>query len=210
MNLTIPENEWPRVLPGFDHIARNWDSAHNLCSAKILPGEYYVTRGEEVLHTVLGSCVSACVRDLDTGVGGMNHFMLPEAKAGQSNWGLETRYGVAAMESLINEILKQGARKSRLEIKLFGGGEILNMQTSNVGQRNAEFALNFMEVEGFEVVSQDMGGPHPRKVLFFPHEGRVMIRRLRSLQVEAVAAQERQYECSIGDDSPTGEIELFD
>lgn len=210
MNMRSSREQWPDVMAGFNHISRSWDNTHEMCSAKILPGEYYVTRGQEIINTVLGSCVSACIRDVDTGIGGMNHFMLPNATTGTGNWEMETRYGVAAMESLINDILKQGGRKSRLEIKLFGGGDILDMRTSNVGKRNVEFAINFMEVEGLNVASQDLGGEHPRKVLFFPHDGRVMVRRLRSLQAQAVAAQEVKYETNIVTQKKSGEIELFD
>ena len=208
--MNLSRDQWPTPIVGFEHISRSWDAANDVCSAKILPGEYYVTRSPEMIQTVLGSCVSACIRDLDTGVGGMNHFMLPEANgSGGGSWKMETRYGLAAMESLINDILKQGARKSRLEIKLFGGGEILNMQTSNVGSRNVEFALDFMRVEGFNVVSQDLGGPHPRKVMYFPENGKVMVRKLRSIQAQAVCDQERQYESKIDNKTQSGEIELF-
>ena len=124
----VPQNrdQWPEVLPGFGHISRIWDSTQNLCASKILPGEYYVTCHDEIITTVLGSCVSACIRDPSTGVGGMNHFMLPgdttkrlDQWAGRDS--LATRYGIAAMETLVNDILKLNARKSRLELKLFGG-----------------------------------------------------------------------------------------
>lgn len=206
----------PPTLPGFEHIGRIWDHTHKAPSAKILPGEYYVTTNEECITTVLGSCVSACIRDPVTGVGGMNHFMLPGEQGNNSSWGADdglstARFGVTAMEMLINEILKQGARKDRLESKLFGGGEILAMEFNNVGARNAAFALEFMATEMLSVAAQDLGGPHPRKVMFFPKTGRCLVRRLRSLQTEIVAAQERQYQADISkaeDDS--GDIELFD
>src|SRR6185312_3936064 len=103
-------------------------------SVKILPGEYYVTKADETVTTVLGSCISACVRDPKLNIGGMNHFMLPEDKFRPNN-GLETavgtatRYGSHAMESLINDLLKLGAARDRLEIKLFGGGRILSGMT---------------------------------------------------------------------------------
>ena len=78
----IRRQKWPPVLPGFTHISRYWDASHQLTRAAIRPGEYYVTRNEEIISTVLGSCVSACIRDVRTGVGGMNHFMLPGNSAG--------------------------------------------------------------------------------------------------------------------------------
>ena len=124
--LSHNRHDWPEVLPGFDHIKRIWNSAQNLCASKILLGEYYVTCHNEIITTVLGSCVSACIRDPDTGVGGMNHFMLPgDMKKTLDQWGgkdnLVTRFGIGAMEKLINDILQRGSRKDRLELKLFGG-----------------------------------------------------------------------------------------
>ena len=120
----------PSVLPGFESIKSYWDSQHQLYSARILPGEYYVSGGEEIISTVLGSCVSACVRDPDIGVGGMNHFMLPEissssSSSGSGSFSEATRYGFFAMEQLINEILKAGGRRENLEVKLAGGGRVI-------------------------------------------------------------------------------------
>ena len=179
-------DKWPQVLPGFDHITRIWDSTQNLCAAKILPGEYYVTCHHEIITTVLGSCVSACVRDPGTGVGGMNHFMLPgDPRKRLDQWGgkdsLATRYGIAAMESLVNDILKQGARKDRLELKLFGGGKVLAMDLNDVGERNIQFAKQYLKTEGLVVVAEDLGETFPRKVNYVPKTGKVLVRRLRSL-----------------------------
>lgn len=216
MSMLAPDRQqWPEALPAFRDIARSWDSAHDLCSARILPGEFYVTRSDEMITTVLGSCVSACIRDPDTGVGGMNHFMLPgDSGKPHDKWGgedsLVTRYGVAAMETLINEILKQGSRRNRLELKLFGGGRVLAMDTMNVGQRNIDFVRSFVDMEGMLVAAEDLGGPYPRKVNFFPRSGKVMVKRLRSLQNRTVAAQEKQYESTLGAKEIPGEIDLFD
>lgn len=206
---------WPPVPQGFSHISRLWDSTHNLCAARILPGEYYVTPNDEIITTVLGSCVSACIRDPLTGVGGMNHFMLPGAgQNGSGSWSgddsLTTRYGIAAMESVVNDILSQGARKCDLEVKLFGGGKVLAMEVNNVGERNVEFVRDFVRVEGLSVVAEDLGGTHPRKVNYFPRTGKVMVRRLRSLQNQTVANQDRAYEATMEKRKSPGEIELFD
>ncbi len=205
----------PPVLPGFSHIARSWDNQNDISAAKILPGEYYVTSGNELITTVLGSCVSACIRDPDTGVGGMNHFMLPGGNGRtMEKWGgancLVTRYGVAAMESLINDILKMGARKSRLEVKLFGGGEVLQMQTNNVGKQNVLFVEEFVAAEGLNVLASDLGGPHPRKINFFPRTGKVMVRRLRTLHKISIADQEKAYAKNLSKPQAAGEIDLFD
>ena len=129
-------------------------------------------------------------------------------------WGgtdcLSTRYGVAAMEALINELMKQGSHKDCLELKLFGGGEVLRMQSNNVGERNINFVTEFVESERMTVVAEDLGGRHPRVVNFFPKSGKVMIRRLRSLQSKAIATQERTYERALNNQEELGEIDLFD
>lgn len=212
--LAVDAQGWPQALPAFKHIARQWDAKLGMCAARILPGEFYVTRGEEVITTVLGSCVSACIRDPDTGVGGMNHFMLPgDNGARHDQWSglgcLETRYGVAAMENLINEVLKQGSRKSRLQLKLFGGGKVMAMEANNVGQRNIDFVTNFVSAEGMTVASKDLGGPWPRKVKFFPRTGKVMVKRMEPLQCQSVLEQEKQYESTLGSREAPGEIDLF-
>lgn len=212
---SLDRQEWPEALPAFCHIARQWNAKFGLCAARILPGEFYVTRNNEIITTVLGSCVSACIRDPDTGVGGMNHFMLPGDNGRQhGQWGgagcLVTRYGVAAMETLINEIIKQGSRKNRLELKLFGGGAVLQMEKNKIGQRNIDFIRDFARAEGMAVAAEDLGGPWPRKVKFFPRSGKVMVRRLHSLQVQTVVAQEKKYETTLGNKEIPGEIDLFD
>ena len=211
---SIDDNRCRPALPGFNHITRMWDARENLCASKILPGEYYVTEQDEIITTVLGSCVSACIRDPDTGFGGMNHFMLPGDDAKNlGKWGgqdcLSTRYGIAAMENLINDLLKQGAQKHRLELKLFGGGKIMDMDINNVGERNVEFAKQFVQTEGLVPLAEDLGGPYPRKVNYFPKTGKVMVRRLRSIQKKAVLEQDKRYESTLTKKEIPGDIELF-
>ena len=145
----------------------------------------------------------------------MNHFMLPGDTARRlDQWAgkdsLATRYGIAAMEKLVNDILKLGARKTRLELKLFGGGKVLSMNINDVGARNIQFVRQFVATEGFTVVAEDMGSTYPRKVNYFPKTGKVMVRRLRSLQNQAVVEQEKKYETTLGNKEIPGEIELFD
>src|ERR1700681_2029808 len=165
--LSTVRPEQPLMLPAFAHMQRFWDPQLNSWTVKILPGEYYVTRGEEAISTVLGSCISACVRDPVKNVGGMNHFMLPEdVSTGPNNWldpavGLATRYGSYAMESLINDLLKLGATRERLEIKVFGGGRILAGMT-DVGERNIDFIKSYIKLEGLHIAAEDMGGTQPR------------------------------------------------
>jgi chemotaxis protein CheD len=208
--------EQPPILPGFAHMQRFWDPESDRWTVKILPGEYYVTKSDEAISTVLGSCVSACVRDPSRNLGGMNHFMLPEdASVGHNNWldpavGLATRYGSYAMESLINDLLKLGAARERLEIKLFGGGRILTAMT-DVGARNIDFIKNYMQLEGYKVAAEDLGGMQPRKVVYFPASGRAKLRRLRPVENRIISHHEQLYLASIGNKAAGGgDVELFD
>ena len=130
-----------------EHLAGNryHDRNFGLDAAKILPGEYFVSENGMLLVTVLGSFVAACIRDTDAGIGGMNHFMLPD-EGGRDILGSSARYGTYAMEVLINHLLKLGARRNRLEAKVFGGGAVLtSLSSSNVGARNAEFVLDYLK-----------------------------------------------------------------
>jgi len=117
----------PKVLPGFESIAMYWDNTHQQYSARIKPGEFYVTRGEEIITTVLGSCVAACIRDKVSGIGGVNHFMLPDSGGGDNGKPVteSARYGSYAMEVMINTIMSHGGRRGALEVKLFGGSRVL-------------------------------------------------------------------------------------
>jgi chemotaxis protein CheD len=204
------------MLPGFAHMQRYWDAENARWSVKILPGEYYVTKGDEAVTTVLGSCISACIRDPKVNVGGMNHFMLPEDKCvGPNNWldpavGLATRYGSYAMESLINDLLKLGATRERLEIKLFGGGRILSGMT-DVGERNIGFIKGYMQLEGLRIAAEDMGGTQPRKVIYFPASGRCKLRKLPPVENRIISHHEQLYRDSLGRQAADGgEVDLFE
>ncbi|CAP40831.1 chemoreceptor glutamine deamidase CheD [Bordetella petrii] len=172
-----------------------FDSAFHCPAVKVLPNEYYVAAGEDIMiSTVLGSCVAACIRDPRAGVGGMNHFMLPEGD-GDSPSSATMRYGAFAMEVLINELLKAGAARERLEAKVFGGGAVLSaMQQMNIGERNARFVLNYLNTEGIPVLAQDLGDVHARRIGYFPRDGRVMVRRLapHHHKAEVLIAQREQ------------------
>ena len=213
----VAESPRPSAVNGFEKIQRYWDPSLAHWNAKILPGEYYVTRNDEVITTVLGSCISACIRDPAAKVGGMNHFMLPEdSSSGDGNrWldpvaGLATRYGTHAMESLINELMKLGASRTRFEIKLFGAGRILASVT-DVGARNIEFVHDYLKTEGYKVMAEDLGDIFPRRVAYFPNTGKVKVRKLRPLEATAIAERERKYLSDIGTGaSQGGDVELFD
>jgi len=188
-----------------------YDRQFNTQAAKILPGAYYVTKRDMMIVTVLGSCVSACIRDRETGIGGMNHFMLPFSDADVNNpLSQSARYGTYAMEILINHVLKLGARRPFLEAKLFGGGNVMQGFTVNkVGTRNAEFALSYLKTEQIQVVSQDLLDIHPRKVYYFPKTGRVLIKKLRNLHNATITEREQQYQQRIVVEKPGGDVELF-
>lgn len=205
--------EMPPALEGFEGIKRYWDKTNDKYAAKILPGEVYVTVEDEVITTVLGSCVSACVRDPVFKVGGMNHFMLP-LSSGSGSWdsdgGLSTRYGNYAMELLINEILKHGGSRKNLEVKIFGGGTVLaNSASTNVGERNIRFIEEYLRVEGFGLVAEDVGGIYPRKIVFHPHTGLVRVKKLRNMHNRTVVERETAYLKQIDTQPAGGEIDLF-
>jgi chemotaxis protein CheD len=189
-----------------------FDKNFDIEAAKILPGEYYVTRREMVLVTVLGSCVAACVRDSVTGIGGMNHFMLPQSQEDMATVnGLSTRYGTYAMEVLINQLLKQGANKHRLEAKVFGGGNVLRGFTvSNVGLQNADFVKSFLALERIPIVAEDLLDIYPRKVYFFPRTGRVLVKKLKTVHNNTILEREKSYGSRLTHLPITGDIELFD
>ena len=210
-----PDDSHPLpALPQFAHVQRYWDQALGCYVARVLPGEYFVTCNTEAVSTVLGSCVSACIRDTRLNVGGMNLFMLPlDASNGGSAWGeavsSATRYGNVAMERLINEILKLGGRRQDLEIKLVGGGRVLSDMTTDIGARNIEFVRHFMEQEGFRVLNEDLGDTFARRVIYFPQSGRMRVRKLVSGRDEILVAQERAYRQRLHTAPIEGEIELF-
>lgn len=199
----------PKSLPGFEHVKRGWHNKFNAVSARLMPGEYYVTCQSEAVYTTLGSCVSACIRDRELGIGGMNHFMLPSTGAEDlSQWSDAARYGNFAMEHLINSILKQGGQRARLEVKLFGGGRIMSNMT-DVGARNISFVNDYIKTERLKVVSSDLGDIYPRMVVYFPDTGRAMVKRLRSLHTNTIVEQEVQYIKSVESKPVAGDVELF-
>lgn len=206
-----------KVLPGFENI-RRYTNPQGQVIAKLLPGDFYVTTYDEVLDTVLGSCVSACIRNSKLGIGGMNHFMLPRPSGnGHDTWetgaaGRATRYGSASMEQLINRILKAGGTRADLEVKIFGGGRVLKTLT-DVGDHNVVFVREFLKQEGLRVTSEDVGDTCPRHVQYFPLTGRVRVRHLTSTHgrdvARDVASQEQQFLKGLEKTPVAGEIDLF-
>jgi chemotaxis protein CheD len=206
-----PPTDQPPALKGMERINRYWDRKNSMWVAKILPGELYVSANSEMIVTVLGSCIAACIRDKVTGIGGMNHFMLPtETDYSTSRDGaLKTRYGNWAMEVLINEILKNGGQKKYLEVKLFGGGNVVKNMTSNVGNRNIQFVLDYLAHENIPVSAEDMGGELPRKVYYFSNTGRCRVRTLSRRNNETLLNREADYSKKVAGNLADGSIELF-
>jgi len=199
-----------RVVPPPTAGRRFFDASHSAWMVKVFPGDYYVTRDkEEILVTVLGSCVSACIRDPILGIGGMNHFMLATGRTGA--WGDDpqsTRFGNFAMEKLINELIKAGCSRERMEIKVFGGGNVIDASTA-VGSANAEFVLKYLEAEGLRCNAEDLGGTHPRRIHYYPATGRVVRRLLGTGETYAISREEREYADRLRARQPAGEIHLF-
>lgn len=209
------QNRLPRPIAGFETINRYWDRRLNLPAAKIMPGECYVSAQGELIGTVLGSCVAACIRDKVIGVGGMNHFMLPvqnsdRAIERRSISNAELCYGNWAMEYLINSILKQGGKRENLEVKVFGGGRVLaNMTQMDIGQRNIDFVLEYLKRDGLRVAAKDLGSNYPRKILYFSDTGAVKMKRLRTLANDTVQRREKAYLDALVAQPKAGDIELF-
>jgi chemotaxis protein CheD len=204
--------ELPRALSGFDNVRRYRNNSGQLV-AKLLPGDFYVTRENELLDTVLGSCVSACIRNPRTKIGGMNHFMLPRPSGdGNDTWGSiagrATRYGSASMEQLINRILSVGGTRADLEVKIFGGGRVLSSLT-DIGNNNVQFVREYLKHEGLRVSSEDVGDSCPRHIQYFPLSGRVRVRHLTSRHGADVATHEQQYLTGLDKAPVAGEIDLF-
>ncbi len=199
------------MSPGDEHFAKHvyFDRHFKCMAARVLPGEYYFTTGDMAILTVLGSCVSACVRDRVTGIGGMNHFMLPNGGDADSPASASIRYGTQAMEILINQLLKAGAQRTNLEAKVFGGGRVLSgMQAMNVGERNAAFVREYLRAEKIPVAAADLNDVHPRKVAYFPRTGKVLVKKLETADSKLVQV-EQQYSKTLQATPVAGEIELF-
>jgi chemotaxis protein CheD len=182
------------------------DHHFNTDTVKVLPGEYFVTSDDMMVMTVLGSCIAACIWDPKVRVGGMNHFMLPDGGADTSG-----RYGSYAMELLINEMMKLGARRESMQAKVFGGGQVMHsFTTMNVGERNTAFVLDYLQTERIAVISKDVLDIHPRKVCYFPATGKAMVKRLAHSHPETIETQERKGNAAlVATSNAGGSVDLF-
>ena len=188
-----------------------FDRNFEIEAVKIKPGEYYVTARDMALVTVLGSCVAACIYDRTLGIGGMNHFMLPDDRRdGGDILSPSARYGTYAMEIMINELLKMGAKRSNLEAKVFGGGNVLRGFTVNkIGQTNAAFVVDYLRKENIQVVAQDLLDIYPRKVYYFPRSCRVLVKQLRGAHNDTIIEREQAYSARLKMADMQGDVELF-
>jgi chemotaxis protein CheD len=188
----------PPALAEFGHIRRSFDPTRNAAVARLLPGEYYITRHDELIFTVLGSCVSACVRERKLGIGGMNHFMLPtDRSGGNSAWSdnlvsSATRYGNVAMDRLIKGILQFGGAPENLEFKVVGGGKVLDTAI-DVGGKNVQFVREYLSAQGYSVSAEDLGDSFARKVYYNPRTGAMRVKRLATTYNTTVFERELQY-----------------
>lgn len=175
-------------------------------AVKILPGEYFVSDKQIIIMTVLGSCIAACLWDSRMQIGGMNHFMLPEGDSAD----LSGRYGSYAMELLINEMQKMGARRETMQAKIFGGAQVMhNFTTMNVGERNTKFVVNYLRTERIPIVSEDVLDIYPRKVVFFPVTGKAMVKRLAHAHPDILAQEKRGNVATVVKTTAGGSVDLF-
>lgn len=173
----------------------------------VVQGEFAVTDDPEVmLGTILGSCVAACVRDPVAGVGGMNHFLLPGEHLGAGD-SQSMRYGVQAMELLLNDLYRRGARRERLEAKLFGGARVVE-GLSDVGRQNADFAERFLMAEGIALVGGSLRGDKARRIQFWPVSGRIRQMALVDPDRQLIE-RERRLKRAPAPVQADGELELF-
>lgn len=204
-----------RVLSASSELAAStprtyWEAKVDSKATIVLPGDHCVTNETDLaIVTLLGSCVAACIRDVDTGVGGLNHFLLPEEQTAGGMSG-SARYGTNAMELLINDVVKRGGQKNRLQAKVFGGANVIDTAaTETVGDRNSKFVLDYLRREGIEIAAADLGGTRARRVFFFPNTGRVSVLRLEPSDQRAVREQEAKLKARLDVTETAGGVELF-
>ena len=186
-----------------------YDARFDKQAVKILPGEYFATSNDVMIVTVLGSCVSVCLRDPFAGIGGMNHFLLPNDTAKhQENLGRPARYGQHAIDLLISEVEKLGAVRTRLEAKVFGGGNVLKgLTVNNIGDMNADFVLQYLSEVNIPVAAKDLLDIYPRKVYFFPKTGKVLVKKFKQLNNTTIVERESAYRMKLSTDEEWRTVE---
>lgn len=181
-----------------------WDPKLAAYVVQVLPGELCVTREDVVISTVLGSCVSACVRDTARGVGGINHFMLPYGLRGDD--AASARYGVYALECLVNQVIGTTGSRAKLEAKVFGGGRVIE-GGSDIGEQNIELVREFFTSERISVVGEDLGEQYARRIRYWPRTGRAQVQRIPMARARDVVQAEDRTAHAMS--SSAGSVELF-
>lgn len=181
---------------------RYFDPDFQLPAVKVLPGEFYATAEDQVLVSVLGSCVAVCLFDHQRGIGGMNQFLLPDLAS--------VHHGVRIMEQLGEELLREGARRRQLEAKVFGAGnlphELLRHDTT---LRTMEFVHSYLDTEGIPLTAEDVMGAEARKIYVFPSTGKVLVKKLRSLHNDTILQRELEYLLYLKRGEALGPYDLF-
>lgn len=176
----------------------------------VLPGNHFVQMsGQNSISTLLGSCVSACIRDTTSQAGGLNHFLLPVQDSSESN-GQSMRYGVYAMEVLINDLLKSGSKKVNLQAKIFGGAKVISTSAATtVGTENSDFVREYLKSENIPIVAEDLGGDTPRRIYFYPHNGKVSVLKVVSIESNQIREREQEMRMAALKQKKSGDVELF-
>lgn len=171
-----------------------FDPYRRVRAVKIVPGEYCVINSGSVIVTVLGSCVTACIRDRRQGIGGMNHFMVANISEGQPLNLSMVNMATAAMDKFLAHLFDMGAEPAHLEAKVFGGGNILNgLHRDNVGARSAQFLHDYLADRNIPVLAADILDIYPRKVYFYPQTGEVLVKKLKGMKNETILQREQEY-----------------
>lgn len=187
-----------------------FDPKINAWAISVLPGHHKVIDSPDTaVSTLLGSCVAACIRDTRKGIGGLNHFLLPGEDSG-GDGARSARYGVHAMEVLINDILRSGSVRQDLEAKIFGGANVIDTAAKEtVGDRNSRFVEDYLRSEGIKVTAKDLGGDRARRVFFFPSSGRASVLRLPPSASSKMRAEEKKLARQASAAPKAGGVELF-
>ncbi len=179
------------------YVRGSYDSGRSL--KIIYPGEYYITSENELIGTLLGSCVSVCLYDDKNRVGAMNHFMLPGktngTRIGEAGF---AKYGIAAVNTIIAGMLKKGAERKNLEAKVFGGGRVLDLDgkkfNNMIPDNNIRVAKLILEIEDIPIIALDVGEDYTRKIIFDINSGKVFLRKMRKQKVnELVLKRDQKY-----------------
>lgn len=192
---------------------KSFNQKYNRHMYELFASDCYATIEKQiVLTTLLGSCIAVCMKDPKAGVAGMNHFMLPrKVNVRDVGFNNDTRYGVNAMEVMINEMMKKGALRKRMQAKVFGGGRVMDSALNNVAQSNVDFALAYLKTEGIPVLARDVGNQEGRKLFFFPDTFDVYVKRIHYNNLTKAVQTEKQLMEKINKQrEKDSDLELFD